>query len=76
MTLGATKRLGLSGRTTMRRWGKENLYPPRPCRSLSLQAHACLYVVDSSTQERLAEAAEALAEVYQDDRMKGKPLLM
>ncbi|KND02263.1 small GTP-binding protein domain, variant [Spizellomyces punctatus DAOM BR117] len=40
------------------------------------EAHACIYVIDSGNRERISEASEALNEVYQDPRMKGKPLLI
>ncbi|KAJ3144565.1 ADP-ribosylation factor-like protein 13B [Geranomyces variabilis] len=40
------------------------------------EACACIYVVDSADRERIAEAAEVLAEVYGHERMKDKPLLV
>ncbi|KAI9097177.1 ADP-ribosylation factor family-domain-containing protein [Phlyctochytrium arcticum] len=40
------------------------------------EAHGCIYVVDSTCPQRAEEAKAALAEVYQDPRMEGKPLLL
>ncbi|KAJ3169960.1 ADP-ribosylation factor-like protein 13B [Geranomyces variabilis] len=40
------------------------------------EACACIYVVDSADRERIAEAAEVLADVYGHERMKDKPLLV
>ncbi|KAJ3005223.1 ADP-ribosylation factor-like protein 13B [Thoreauomyces humboldtii] len=40
------------------------------------EAYGCIYVVDASSPERAEEAGEALCEVYADEKMKGKPLLI
>ncbi|KAJ3170900.1 ADP-ribosylation factor-like protein 13B [Geranomyces variabilis] len=40
------------------------------------EACACIYVVDSANRERIAEAAEVLAEIYGHERMKDKPLIV
>jgi len=44
--------------------------------SIFLQSHGVIYVVDSSTNQRMAECKEELHKVLQDSRIKTKPFLM
>ena len=41
-----------------------------------LQSHGVIFVVDSSATERINECKEELHRVLQDDRIKGKPIIM
>ena len=46
------------------------------CILLLLQSHGVIYVVDSSTNQRMAECKDELHKVLQDSRIKTKPFLM
>ena len=41
-----------------------------------VQAWGIIFVVDACSQDRIPEAKEALNEVFEHDKMKGKPLLI
>ena len=45
-------------------------------KSISVQVHGLIFVVDSSSVDRLEEAKEAFSTITRHEKIKGKPLLI